>query len=104
MQHSFLSDPWHGAAFSFNLSSDGLSSLPLLHSNKLDADQYAVEDSHGVTESLFGSGNLSYASLQSAQTDAALHAQQALEHMREPAGNGGAYAPEHGAHGAAFAS
>lgn len=38
--------------------------------SKLDADQYSAEDLNGVTESLFGSGNMAYASLQASQTDA----------------------------------
>ena len=37
--------------------------------NKLDADQYMAEDLDGVTESVFGAGNMGYASLQAAQTD-----------------------------------
>lgn len=41
-------------------------------SHKLDADQYSAEDLDGVTESLFGSGNIAYASLQASQTDAFL--------------------------------
>jgi len=40
--------------------------------NKLDADQYSADDLDGVTESLFGSGNLAYASMQASQTDQAL--------------------------------
>jgi hypothetical protein len=40
--------------------------------HKLDADQYSAEDFDGVTESLFGSGGLSYASLQASLTDATL--------------------------------
>lgn len=40
--------------------------------NKLDADQYSANDLDGVTESLFGSGNMAYASLQASQTDAIL--------------------------------
>ncbi|MCD8494114.1 MAG: hypothetical protein LRY39_01640 [Alphaproteobacteria bacterium] len=36
---------------------------------KLDADQYAVDDIDGVTESLFGSGNMNFLSLQAAQTN-----------------------------------
>lgn len=39
---------------------------------KLDADQYSADDLDGVTESLFGSGNMAYASLQASQTDALL--------------------------------
>lgn len=45
--------------------------------NKLDADQYSADDLDGVTESLFGSGNMAYASLQASQTDAALNAESA---------------------------
>lgn len=40
---------------------------------KLDADQYMAEDLDGITESVFGSGNMAYASLQASQTDAALN-------------------------------
>ena len=47
-----------------------LSIAPSVH--KLDADQYAADDIDGVTESLFGSGNMAYASLQASQTDAIL--------------------------------
>ncbi len=36
---------------------------------KLDADLYQVEDIHGITEGLSGSGNLNYLVLQSGQTD-----------------------------------
>ncbi len=38
--------------------------------HKLDADQYSAEDLDGVTESLFGSGNLNYLTLQSGISDA----------------------------------
>ncbi len=37
--------------------------------SKLDADQYMAEDLDGVTESVFGAGNMGYASLQAAQSD-----------------------------------
>jgi hypothetical protein len=40
--------------------------------SKLDVDQYMAEDLDGVTESLFGSGNMAYASLQATQTDEAI--------------------------------
>lgn len=44
--------------------------IPLvLPAHKLDADQYSADDLDGVTESLFGSGNMAYASLQASQTD-----------------------------------
>jgi len=49
--------------------------MPLtVPAGRLDADQYAAEDLDGVTESVFGSGNMSFASLQAMQTDAALAA------------------------------
>lgn len=41
---------------------------------KLDADQYMADDIDGITESLFGSGNLNFLSLQAAQTDSLLAA------------------------------
>lgn len=41
---------------------------------KLDADQYGAEDIDGVTESLFGSGNLNYLSLQAMQTNESIQA------------------------------
>ncbi|MFN7112810.1 MAG: hypothetical protein ACK4PK_00445 [Alphaproteobacteria bacterium] len=47
-----------------------LADAPLLVS-RLDADLYLAEDLDGVTESLFGSGNLNYLLLQARQTDAA---------------------------------
>lgn len=40
--------------------------------NKLDADQYSAEDLDGVTESIFGSGNMAHATLQASQTDAGI--------------------------------
>ncbi len=55
------------------------SDIPVIPTNKLDADQYAADDSDGVTESLFGSGNIGYASLQASQTDAALDLQDLVE-------------------------
>jgi hypothetical protein len=42
-----------------------------VHVSRLDADLYLAEDMDGVTESLFGSGNLNYLLLQARQTDAA---------------------------------
>ncbi len=45
-------------------------SAPLtMPAGKLDADEYFAEDMDGVTESLFGSGNLSFLSLQSGQSN-----------------------------------
>lgn len=40
--------------------------------SKLDADEYSAEDLDGVTESLFGSGNLNFLSLQAGQTNDSL--------------------------------
>jgi hypothetical protein len=42
----------------------------IIPANKLDADQYSAQDLDGVTEGLFSSGNMAYASLQASQTDA----------------------------------
>lgn len=42
-----------------------------VQSGKLDADLYLADDLDGITESLFGSGNLNYLLLQARQTDAA---------------------------------
>lgn len=39
---------------------------------KLDADQYSAEDLDGVTESLFGSGNLNFLLMQAGQTNEAM--------------------------------
>lgn len=46
--------------------------------NKLDADQYAADDIDGMTESIFGSGNMAYASLQASQVDAAAALNEAI--------------------------
>lgn len=51
---------------------DSLGETIVTPAGKLDADQYSADDLDGVTESLFGSGNMAYASLQASQTDAAL--------------------------------
>lgn len=48
---------------------DYFSSITHVPVSKLDADQYAAEDIDGVTESLFGSGNLNFAMLQASQTN-----------------------------------
>lgn len=44
--------------------------------SKLDADQYIAEDIDGVTESLFGSGNLNFLVMQAGQTNGAVLANQ----------------------------
>lgn len=43
----------------------------IIPTHKLDADNYMAEDLDGITESLFGSGNLNYLLLQGRQSDAA---------------------------------
>lgn len=48
---------------------DFLGNAIVLPVGKLDADQYAADDIDGVTESLFGSGNMNFLSLQAAQTN-----------------------------------
>jgi hypothetical protein len=44
----------------------------MVPAGKLDADEYSAEDLDGVTESLLGSGNLNFLSLQAGQTNDAL--------------------------------
>lgn len=46
--------------------------------SKLDADQYSADDIDGTTESIFGSGNMAYASLQASQSDAVLSLSDSL--------------------------
>lgn len=57
---------------------DGADSPYLITVNRLDADQYTADDLDGVTEGLFGSGNMAYASLQASQTDEALFVQDSF--------------------------
>ncbi len=57
---------------------EGSNTPIVIPASKLDADQYSADDLDGVTESLFGSGNMAYASLQASQTDAALSANNAF--------------------------
>lgn len=51
---------------------DMLPDMIVIPATKLDADQYSAEDIDGVTESLFGSGNMNYLLMQAGQTNAAL--------------------------------
>ncbi len=51
--------------------------------SKLDADQYSADDLDGVTEGLFGSGSISYASLRSAETGAMMAENLAAEESRQ---------------------
>jgi len=60
----------------------------IMPAHKLDADQYSADDIDGVTESIFGSGNLAYASLQASQTDAAIALNEAMAQDQD-------HAPEH---------
>ncbi len=52
--------------------------------NRLDADQYSADDIDGVTESIFGSGNMAYASLQASQTDAEIALNDATNLESDP--------------------
>lgn len=51
---------------------DALSSPIVIPASKLDADQYVAEDLDGVTETLFGSGNLNFLMMQAGQTNESL--------------------------------
>jgi hypothetical protein len=55
-----------------NNNTSTLDDIVIVPAGKLDADEYNANDIDGVTESLFGSGNMGYASLQASQTDALL--------------------------------
>lgn len=60
-------------ADSMVLTAQDILSAPLITpSHKLDADQYMAEDIDGVTESVFGSGNMNFLMLQAGQTDEAI--------------------------------
>ncbi len=48
---------------------DGLEETLTVPANKLDADEYNADDLDGVSESIFGSGNMSFASLQASQSE-----------------------------------
>lgn len=55
------------------LTAQDILSAPLITpTHKLDADQYMAEDLDGVTESVFGSGNMNFLMLQAGQTDEAI--------------------------------
>ncbi len=54
------------------LAADFFSTVMMTPVSKLDADQYSAEDLDGVTESLFGSGNLNFLMLQAGQTNETL--------------------------------
>lgn len=57
---------------------DSFSNLITVPVNKLDADEYTAEDLDGVTESLFGSGNLNFLSMQAGQANDAIILNDAL--------------------------
>ncbi|MEZ5814455.1 MAG: hypothetical protein R3E13_07025 [Alphaproteobacteria bacterium] len=58
-----------------NIQFDTLETPLVIPTGKLDADQYSADDLDGVTESVFGSGNLAYGALQASQTDEMLNVQ-----------------------------
>lgn len=65
----------------------GLDSLPLLPDvavAKLDADHYSAADLDGVTDGLFGSGNLNYLMIQGRQTNDVIHSGFAAAPAAEP--------------------
>jgi flagellar hook-basal body complex protein FliE len=67
-----------------NITSSELFDTPLtVPTNKLDADQYSADDLDGVTESVFGSGNLGFASLQASQTDSMLAANNTMDFVSD---------------------
>ncbi len=66
---------------------NSLEDLTVVSTTKLDADEYAAEDIDGVTESLSGSGNMGYASLQASQTDEALRDGSAIDYQSDTTGN-----------------
>lgn len=103
----------HQTAFSAQQTSLELPEAFIMPASRLDADHYAVDDLDGVTEGLFGSGNVSYASLQAAQTNQMLDVQgAAAETMAEhtvaadggghQAWAGGIAAGDVGVHGASL--
>lgn len=57
--------------------------------SRLDADHYAADDIDGVTESIFGSGNMAYASLQASQVDDAMALNDALNPESDSASDRG---------------
>lgn len=54
---------------------DAFSSPVIIPASKLDADQYVAEDLDGVTENLFGSGNLNFLMMQAGQTNELIQAE-----------------------------
>lgn len=53
---------------------DAFTSFMAIPVTKLDADQYLVSDLDGVTEGLFGSGNMNFLMMQSGQTNESIQA------------------------------
>ena len=53
--------------------SDELDTPLVIPTNKLDADQYYADDLDGVTESVFGSGNLAFGIMQASLADEAMN-------------------------------
>lgn len=66
------------------IQTDAFDAPLIIPVGKLDADQYLADDLDGVTESIFGSGSMGYASLQASQTDAAM---AIMENAMPDAGN-----------------
>lgn len=60
-------------------SAESITSILNAPVSKLDADQYSAEDIDGITEGLFGSGNLNYLMMQGSQTDEAAMLNRAFD-------------------------
>jgi hypothetical protein len=58
---------------------DAFASFMAIPVTKLDADQYLVADLDGITEGLFGSGNMNFLMMQSGQTNESMHAAGLLD-------------------------
>lgn len=61
---------------------DAFASFMATPVTKLDADQYLVSDLDGVTEGLFGSGNMNFLMMQSGQTNESMHSAGLLDLAR----------------------
>ncbi len=61
-------------ASSVQLQAEAFNNFLAMPTTKLDADQYLVSDLDGVTEGLFGSGNMNFLMMQAGQTDDAIRA------------------------------
>ncbi len=75
---------------------DAFISPVVIPASKLDADQYVAEDLDGVTENLFGSGNLNFLMMQAGQTNSLIQAENPFAIMGEGASFNGGLAAQTG--------